>query len=264
MAKTAVVNPRKKRRRRRTNNPRRRSAAPRRRRRYGSRRARSHNAPRRRRRRNPGAPITSTYSAGGYRRTPNPDLFDFDHIMAIAPAAVGGDFAARWAVKIAGPMESDRPGGKPVPGFKHALAGVLAARMGSSMIGSLLGDASKAHIAEIAAIAFTGSLFARKRFLAESKWITENLYLDGYDDEGDEYDAEIDTLYSEDMSGFESESALGVQLVQDANGNVYALEGVAPDAAGLPTNTRGGLGSFETQSALGNARPSASSSFGYT
>lgn len=261
MAKTAVVNPRGKRRRRKKN-PSPRSSNPRRKsRRYGAKRRA---APRRKaRRRNPGTPITSVYSGGGYRRS-NPDLFDFEHIMAVAPAAVGGDFAARWAVKIAGPMESDKPGGPAVPGFKHALAGVLAARMGSTMIASLLGDQSKAHIAEIGALAFTGSLFLRKRFLNDSAWVRENLYLDGYDDDGDDYDAQIDELYQEDLHGFESQSALGMQYIEDEQGNVYALQGVAPDAAALPTGTRGGLGSFETNSALGYARASTASSFGYT
>lgn len=257
MAKTAVVNPRKRRRsskKRRRSNPA--SANPRKRRHYGAKR---HSNPRRRRRRNPGT-ITSSYTSGGYRRTPNPDLFDFEHIMAVAPAAVGGDFVARWAIKIAGPMESETKGGPPVPGFKHALAGLLAARMGSSMIGSLLGDPAKASIAEIGAIAFTGSLFARKRFLNDSAWVKENLYLDGAEDD---YDSGIDTMYSEDLQGFETTSALGQTLVQDEQGNIYALDG-APDAAALPTNTRGGLGGFEQTSALGYARASSASSFGYS
>lgn len=262
MAKTAVVNPRKRRRsskRRRRRNP---SASnPRRRRRHYGAAPRRRNAPRRRRRRNPGsAPGLSTYSSRGYRRKPNPDLLDFDHIMSVLPAATLGDFVARWAVKTAGPMESadEKKGGPPVPGVKHAIACILAARIGSGIVGSVLGDAGKGVIAEHAALGFAGSLFARKRFFEDNKWLKENLYLDG-EDEGD---YEIESDYSEEMNGFENQSALG-EIVYDEAGNAYMVAG--PDPAMIPQGTRGGMGGFENQSALGAlpAMASAQSSFGY-
>lgn len=255
MARTAIVNPRK----RRRNKPARR---------YGRRRNpassdRNYN-PRRRRRnarrygrkRNPAAaPASSVYSAGGYRRKPNPiggDMFNLDRAIDTLPAATGGLWAARFAAKMAGPMEDDKPG------FKHAIAMLIGASVGSSMMDSMFGH-GKGDVAYIGALAFMGDLFGRKVFFDDSEWVKENLLLSGVDDTED---ADEDPEWDEDMSGFENQSALGAgEIFQGPDGQLYQLSGPAPDAAMTPG---GNFSGFENQSALGYARPSAESSFGYT
>lgn len=297
MARTAVINPR---RRRKAKKSRAGGGKRRRRRNYGGAVTVAREANRRRRRsggkrrrRNPS--VSSAYSSGGYRRS-NPMSFNIDHITDTVPAAVAGIWAARWAVKMAGPMENGEPG------IKHALACWLASTVGSSLISSVFSSAAKGEYARITALGFGGDLFLRKRFLKGNSFVTNNLYLEGVDDVPD---------YSEgaDLNGFQNASALGdsftdaagntyVQTEQgwalagmgetfvDADGTVYALQGgmgtqeyaypanydalmqqssigLAPDPAYGPTGSA--VAGFQNRSALGMTRKNASSSssFGY-
>lgn len=257
MARTAIVNPRKRRRKNKT-------------RRYGRRRNPSASAdrnynPRRRRRntrrygrrRNPAAPASSVYSSGGYRRRANPmggDLFNLDRAIDALPSATGGVWAARFGAKMAGPMEDDKPG------FKHALAMLIAAGVGENVMDSMFG-ANKGQIAYYGALGFIGDLFGRKVFFEESEWVKENLLLAGVDDDADTVDADEDPEWDQDMSGFESQSALGAgEIFEGPDGQLYQLAGPAPDPARTPG---GNFSGFESQSALGGARPSMESSFGY-
>lgn len=256
MAKTAIVNPRAangrfKRGGKRRSKPRRHG---RRRRNPAAASADRNYNPRRRRRskrrRNPSAPASSAYSAGGYRRKPNPsDLLDFDYLMDTVPAGTLGIWAVRWGLKMAGDFEDNKPG------FKHGLAGLLAASVGANAIGSMLGE-DKTQIAKIGGVSFLGDLFARKALFEDSDWVKENLMLSGVDD------LEEATEWDQDFAGFESTSALGddegAQMFVGPDGTVYQLSGVAPDPAQLP----GGMGGFESTSQLGGM-PSAESSFGY-
>ena len=168
MAKTAVVN-RRKRRGKKRRNPHAYGAAK-------NRRRRKH------RRRNPlPQPKVTAYSSGDYYRRPNrrgarkrnPSMLDLDTWTRILPAGVLGIGAARWATKLAGPMENDEPG------FKHALAITLAAEVGGKLLGGLVGGAREIDIAQIAAISWGGDLFMRKSVFKESTWLRENLYLEG-------------------------------------------------------------------------------------
>lgn len=210
------------------------------------------------------------YSSGGYRRK-NPDFLDFDGLMNEVPAATAGVWLARWATKMAGPFEQSgqtpAPGQtlRPVPGIKHAVALLLAAKYGSQMVGSALG-AEKAKIAYYSALGFAGDLFARTRLFDDSKWVQDNLYLNGVED-GAWADGESPDY--EGISGFEEQSALGEgELVQGPDGTIYQLQGgelleIAPDPADFDG---GNVSGFEEVSALGFSRGSSSveSSFGYT
>jgi hypothetical protein len=264
MARTAIVNPR-------ASNGR---FTKRKRRSYGSKSKRRRRNPaaagdrnynprrrsKRRRRRNPGssvaAPASSVYSAGGYRRR-NPEMFDYDRLSDHLPAATLGNWSARFAARLAGPLEVSTAGGPPVPGFKHAIAMAIGAHVGSQMVGSMLG-AEKAPIAYAGALGFAGDLFARRRLFSDNKWVKENLLLEGVDDLEE---ATADWEGDDDLDGFENTSALGdgEQLVEH-NGVLYRLSGVAPDPAQLPG---GGMNGFQNESALGNCAPSQESSFGY-
>ena len=201
MAKTAVVNPKRKKKKKSTSSG---QSRPRRRkpRVYGSAATTTRRRRRgKRRRRNPTS--MSPYNAsGGYRRK-NPNL-NFDEIMSTLPAATGGVWAARWAVRQAGAFEIDKKTGNPVPGFKHAIAVVIAAHFGSQVIGQLLGGSKEAEIAKIAAYGYAGDLFARLRFMQGNEWVNQNISLQG------------DTEY---MAG--SSSALGADSFVDAVGNKY-------------------------------------------
>lgn len=252
MAKTAVVN---RKRRRRKNPAAAQSNPPKRRRRYygAAQRRRNPSSPRKRRssrrRRNPGSAFNYTPA-----RRSNPDFFNLDRAMDIAPAAGLGVWAVRWGLKIAGPLETKSVTGKdgttltvPVPGLKHAIAGLIAAQAGSGMIGQFLGDARKSEYAEHAGLGFLADVFARTRLFDESEWVRDNLYLAGYD------------APAELMSGLQESSALGTtQYYQDAAGNVYALEAGDEDLSGLQQSST--LGQVVQQAPTG-ARPV--SSFGY-
>lgn len=239
MAKTAVINPRRRRRAKRRSSKKR-THTKRRRRNYGSAAvARSANKKRRsggRRRRNPS--VSSTYGGGGYRRS-NP--LGLEHLMDTIPSATAGVWAARWAVKMAGPMED-----KGQPGIKHALAIWLASHLGSSLIGTVFGSSAKGEFARIAALGFGGDLFLRKRFLTENEFVQKNLYLEGVDaDDVPDYSEHVD------LNGFQQQSALGDSFT-DAAGNTYvqteqgwALAGmgetfVGPD--GTVYSLEGGMG----------------------
>lgn len=295
MAKTSVINPR--RRRRAKTSHKKGARVKRRRRNYGSAAvARSANKRRRshgKRRRNPGVP--SVYGGGGYRQK-NP--FGLERVMDTLPAATAGVWAARWAVKMAGPMDAEGPG------IKHALAIWLASQFGSGLIGSTFGSSAKSEYARIAALGFGGDLFMRKRFLKDNAFVKENLYLDGVD-------SDDVPNYSDgaDLNGFQNQSALGDSFTDAAgntyvqteqgwalagmgetfvgpDGTVYALEGgVGTESFQYPANydrlmqssgvgvgpdpaygrTGSAFAGFQNQSALGmrRANPSASSSFGY-
>jgi len=224
MATTAVVNPkrRKRRRRSRRKNP----SAPRRRRRNYGAAARETNPRRRRRRR----------SYGTRRRRRNPDSlgrtrnpsFDFDNLIDTVPAATGGVWAARWATKVAGPMEEGQPG------LKHAIAIWIAAHISGQMIGQVFGSHAKGEFARIGALAFGGDLFLRLRFMRESKWMQQNLTLAGIDDlegMGDAYDVP-DYSGGADLNGFQSGTQLGDSFV-DAMGNQYVQTAQGWALAGL-------------------------------
>jgi hypothetical protein len=259
MAKTAIVNPRGKNGRfkkrksrsygRRRRNPSSSSSAPRS---YNPRRRRSYG-----RRRNPGiapagSPASSPYSAGGYRRRPNPggEMFDIDRVMDVTPAATLGVWSSRWACKMAGPMEDGKPG------MKHAIAMVIGAHVGSQAVGSFMGG--KEFIAYCGALGFAGDIFARRTLFEDSDWVKDNLVLDGIDD------LEEATAYEDPdvVNGFEDSSQLGddeaPQIFQGPDGRLYQLSGPAPDPAYVPG---GNVGGFEQRSALGRA--SSESSFGY-
>lgn len=302
MARTAVINPRRRRKKK--------SGGKRRRRNYGAAVAQQANRRRRkggRRRRNPSVP--AVYSSGGYRRAPNP--FDLtgakgllSQVTETMPAATGGVWAARWAVKMAGPFENNEPG------IKHALAIWLASALGAQVLSSVFRSPAKGEYARIAALGFGGDLFMRKRFMAGNRWVGENLYLDGVDD----MDSTPDYSEGQDINGFQQQSALGdtftdatgntyVRTAQgwalagmgetfvDEAGNVFTVDGVGADeymgtpqmvypsnynqlmeqsAVGLPMDpayaVRGSaVAGFQQRSALGLGRArSADSSFGYS
>ncbi len=154
----------------------------------------------------------SAYSStpGGYYRRPNRkknpvNLFKLDTYTKILPAGVAGIWLTRWAIKMAGPFEPDATG-TPVPGFKHAIAVALAAQIGGPLIGNLFGGAREVDIAQIAALSWGGDMFLTKRFLKDTPWITENVYLGQYDDE---YDDEY------------TDNELGADTFTDAAGNKY-------------------------------------------
>ena len=88
---------------------------------------------------------------------------------------------ARWAVKMAGPFEPDASG-VPVPGGKHAIAIAIAAEVGGKIAGQILGGRAETDYAQIAALGYGGSLFIRRRFMRDNKWLADNISLDGRDD----------------------------------------------------------------------------------
>lgn len=247
--------------------------------------------PRRRRRRHAGAAVKhyrrrrrnpiSPYSSGGYRRAPNrrrnPGMFDFDELMDVVPAATGGVFAARFALKQAGAWEADKATGVLEPGIKQAIALWIGAHLGGQLIGSMLGDTTKGNVARIAALGYAGDLFARARFFKDSDWMKNNLSL-----QGPEY---TDT---DELNGFQSQSALGAyedamgnRWMQDGSGNwvlagmgaepnVVDINGTLYQLSGMGLDSRPGSGAdlagFQSTSALGfhRGRSSRDSSFGYS
>jgi hypothetical protein len=287
MAHTAVVNPRgrdgrfkKGGSRKRRRNPRRSSGKRRHRRRnYGAaaainpRRRRRHYGGGRRRRN----PITP-YASQGYYRQPNPAGFNMDDITEVVPAATGGIWAARFALKQAGAFEPAKDGTLE-PGLKHAIAIYIGAVLGGQLVGSLMGP-DKEHMAKIAALGFGGDLFLRARFMRDSEFVQKNLSLQGLGDADD-------TDYVSPLDGFQSSSPIAgmgaptmvdafgnllvstpqgwqlaggmgqdVQYVTDPEGNVFALSGAQSGAV---------LGGFQSRSpiaGMGNV-PSQESSFGY-
>ncbi len=257
MAKTMVVNPRRRRRAaKRRRNPSSAVVNPRRRRRryYGAAKRRRSNPTRRRsssrrRRRNPGIASGSF----GYRKS-NPDVFDLDALMAIAPAATMGIWAVRYAMNMAGPFEiktTTNAQGATVqvaePGIKHAIAGLIGAKFGSGLVAQMLGDNSKETIALYSGIGFVGDVFLRKRFLADNKFVSENLMLAGVDD-------------CDGLSGLQEGSQLGddgVQYVQDADGNVYQIEAGDDGMSGLQEASQLGAANMP------RGGSSSGSTFGY-
>lgn len=185
--------------------------------------------------------------------------------MDILPAATGGVLFTRWGMKLAGDLEiqevtqpSATEGGPsikvkvPVVGMKHAIAGIIAANLSAGLVESVFHDAAKGRYAQIAGLGFVGDIFARQRLLSGSKWVQENLLLQGVDCE----DVYVD---QDDLSGLQTTSALG-ELYQDGNGNVYRL---AEDT---------GMAGLQTTSSLGSpmsrgGRPNSGggrSTFGYS
>lgn len=173
MAKTKVVNRKRRRttRKRRKTNPRRRKT-----RRYANA-ARRRPARRRRsttrRRRNPQPRRYSPYRYSN----PRGKLFDVDDLMEKLPPATLGVMLARWAIKLAGPMEVT-PEGNEKPGWKHAIFAYIAAAWGSDFVGQLWGGDRSADYAEIAAYGYMGDLFLREFVFDKSdSWYRQNLYL---------------------------------------------------------------------------------------
>jgi len=211
----------------------------------------------------------------GLGRARNPS-FDLDGLMDTIPSATGGVWAARYAVKLAGPFEAGQPG------ISHAIAIWLAAHFGGQLIGQVFGSPQKGEFARIAALGFGGDLFLRKRFLKDSKWAAEHIMLDGVDD----YSSE-----QEQLNGFENSNQLGdsftdavgnqyvqtaqgwalaglgdAQLVQGADGQVYQL-GAGGEGYDYPAGYDSimEVSGFENSTQLGFGRASGahSSSFGY-
>ena len=259
MGKTAVVNRRRRkkttRRRKKRRNP---STS------YGAA-TRTQNRRKRRRRNLPAAGTRGAYSAGGYRRRPNPTFFNLDDLMEIAPAGTMGIWAARWAVKMAGPVEDEGPE------FAHAVAILLASGIGSGIVGQILGDARKAEYAKIAALSWGGDLFARKRFFKDAEWVQENLYLDGgmgaFTDQSAIGQPEA---YTDEMGNrwiYTSEGYVRAEdLVEGPNGEFYVMEGgmganQLPSGGIKPDPATTGVGAFTDVSAIGRTR--GRSSFGY-
>lgn len=197
-----------------------------------------------------------------------------DDVIEILPPATAGVWAARWAVAQAGEFEEGEPG------LKHAIAIYIAASFGADLIGSVFGG-SKATYAKIAALGFGGDLFMRKRFMKESKWVTQNLSLAGVD--------AADQAYTNAYSHGASYGTMGDDTFVDAIGNRYvstpqgwALAG-DDDGTGQLYQTEDGqvyqlsgfestspIGAFESTSPIGalagHRLPAASagdSSFGY-
>lgn len=252
MATTAVVNPRRRRRRKaRRANPRRRRY------RYGAARRRRNPSPyamanprrrrrgRRRRYSNP-SPYAMVNprrrSRGGRRRNPTGDLLDFDRVIDQAPAATLGVLAARWLIKFAGPFEGPAAGvaaggtGVAAPGVKHALAIMIGSKIAGDMIDGFM--PGKGHLAEISALGFGGDLFLRKRFMANSPWMANNLYMDGF---------EMDSQIGQDTFT----DATGQQYVRTPSG--WALAGMGQsNVMVLPNGDVVQLEGFEMQSQIGD------------
>jgi hypothetical protein len=161
-----------------------------------------------RRRRNPGA------AAYRYR---NPESFSFDELVYITPAATAGVIGARWATKIAGPFENNEPG------IKHAIALWIAGKFGGQLVGDLMGDPDKGAIAEIACLGFAGDLFLRKRFMKDSQWLRDNVYL-----EGDDYAYHA----GDDMGADVFRDSTGATYVRTPQG--WALQGAEQQMVRLP------------------------------
>jgi hypothetical protein len=229
-----------------------------------------------RRRRNPGGGAslarTRSSSGGGIggARTKNGPI-GLGDIFNVMPAATAGVWAARWAVQQAGEFEDGEPG------FKHAIAIYLAASFGSDLIGSMFGG-NRGAFAAIAALGFGGDLFLRKRFLKDSKWVGENISLQGVDDtatnlyaRGATYDGMGADSFTDAVGNRYVQTAQGwalagdggsEQLYMDESGQVFQLPaGVSGFEASTP------IGGFEASTPIGaiGRRRSASSdsSFGY-
>ena len=206
--------------------------------------------------------------------------------MSVLPAGILGIWAGRWACKQAGPFETT-PGapGTLQPGFSHAIAIYLAAEFGSGLIGSILGDASRATIAKIACLSYGGDLFMRRRFMMDSKFVKENLSLEGealgnpasnpaetfVDAAGNRYIKTASGWQLAGLSGMESRSVIGepetqvIELPADITPEELDLYGVAVDRAAIGEvdgldgrRRRRYLSGMESESAIG-----ALSSFGY-
>ena len=185
-------------------------------------------------------------------RTANPDVFDFDQLMEIVPSATGGIFAVRFGMKLAGDFEIETVKNAQgqdmqiaVPGIKHAIAGLIAAKYGAPMVAQLAGGGpEKEKAALYAGLGFVGDLFARKRLLGDNKWVSENLMLQGVDDCS--------------ISGLQENSQLGDleegEYFQDEEGNIYQLP-AGQDMSGLQENSQLG--------AQPRAMASGGSTFGY-
>lgn len=284
MAKTAVVNKRRK----RSGGG---SKPKRRRRNYG---AAATNPPKRRRRRRNPAPAPRRRSN---TRRRNPDPFNMDNIMDTLPAATGGVWLGRWAVKQAGPGEVNDKGQKE-PGIKHAIAIWLAATVGADFVANIMGSATKGEYARIACLGYGGDLFMRKRFMRDSEWVKNNLSLSGlgedWEDEIPDYEDEAEDYT---VSGFQAESPLGaVNSYTDATGNRYVMTAqgwqlagnmgadtsdlvIGPDGSVYQLSGGGGatypndypqimadaMNGFQSESPLGMrpARADSNNSFGY-
>lgn len=202
---------------------------------------------RRRRRRNPETTaIRKVYSGGGYRAK-NPMDFNFAEIFQILPAAVLGNWIGRWAVKQVGPFEPviGKPGTLQ-PSLSHAIALWLAGNFGSGIVGSILGDSNKAFIAKISCYGYGGDLFMRKRFMADSAFIQQNLSLEGeigeigqnefIDAAGNKY---VRTASGWQLAGFTEQTAIGepetevIELPADVTADELELYGIKVDPASL-------------------------------
>lgn len=280
MATTAVVNPRRRRRsKKRRANPRRRRY------RYGAARRRRNPSPyamanprrrRRRRRRNPSPyamPNPRRRSSGGRRRrNPTGDLLDFDRVIDQAPAATLGVLAARWLIKFAGPFEGSAAGlaaggttgGAPAPGVKHALAIMIGSKIAGDMIDGFM--PGKGHLAEIAALGFGGDLFLRKRFLANSPWMSQNLYMDGFEMDSqigqDSFTDATGQQYVRTPTGWALAGMGQSNLMVMPNGDVVQLDGFEMTSQ-IGDEYEDGSYAMGSQYTDGSAAMGMGSSFGY-
>jgi hypothetical protein len=229
--------------------------------------------PRRRRRRryrrhNPSPyamPNPRRRSRGGRRRNPGGNLLDFDRAIEVAPPATLGVLIARWLTKFAGPFEGTVGGVPAQPGIKHALALLVGSKIGADIIDGFM--PGKGHIAEIAALGFGGDLFLRKRFMRDSRWMQENLYLEGFDmDSQIGADTFVDatgqtyvrTANGWALAGFDMHSQIG----QYQPGQIFTLpDGTVVQVEGEYESGDYAMGSqYESGS---NAMGFGDSSFGY-
>lgn len=253
MARTKVVNPRRKKRRKRKNpTPRRRPAKrhgnaarnPRRRRRRSAKRRKRNPQPRRY------SPYRMSNPRGG-------GLFDLDYLMDTVPAATLGVWLARWAIKMAGPLELDAAGNKR-PGIKHGIFAYLAARFGGDMIGNFFGAERAGDVSQIAAYGYLGDLWARTYFFTEpDSWYRQNLYLGAGDypgPYGKQYlgqgQAQQGTTFADATGRRYVKGPRGWQLA-GVGAQPYAYEGQTVPGMGAQPHAYEGMGGFSAQSALG-------------
>jgi hypothetical protein len=186
---------------------------------------------------------------GGRKRNPE---FSLSDLMRDIPAAVGGVWLGRWAIKQSGNWEAGQ-GGQLEPGIKQAIAIWLAANVGSDLLGNLLGSPDKARIAQIACYGYGGDLFLRTRFMRDSTFVQNNLSLQGV------------------MGGMAAQSQLGSpDSYVDSNGDTWVSTPSGWQLAGGMGQTEyilvdeNDMSGMEAQSALGRSSGyAADNSFGY-
>jgi hypothetical protein len=201
--------------------------------------------------------------SGGRRRNPGMgNLLDFDRAMDVTPAATLGMMMGRWLTKFAGPFEAG-VGGAPQPGVKHALALLIGSKIGSDLVDGFM--PGKGHIAEIAALGFAGDLFLRKRFMMNSPWMMENLYLDGFEMESaigqSSFVDATGQTYVMTPNGWALAGGVGQELTP---GQIFTLpDGTVVQVEGEYEDGSDAMGGFEMESAIGGQYETGDAAMGY-